>query len=113
MFAASRLDIILDHSSTKTVEASLSAITDKELPYFETKFAEIYNARKKEGFVSTFPMSHNILYLQSESRMNNTEFADFFGTSVRNVENWRRNPETLKDFIYDLFEYKLLKEGII
>lgn len=103
----------MDYSSTKTVEASLSAITDKELPYFETKFAEIYNVRKEEGFVSTFPISRNILYLQSESRMNNTEFADFFGTSVRNVENWRRNPETLKDFIYDLFEYKLLKEGII
>lgn len=103
----------MDYSSAKTIEASLSAITDKELPYFETKFAEIYNARKKEGFVSTFPMSRNILYLQSESRMNNTEFADFFGTSVRNVENWRRNPETLKGFIYDLFEYKLLKEGII
>ena len=56
----------MDYSSTKTVEASLSAITDKELPYFETKFAEIYNARKEEDFVSTFPMSRNILYLQSD-----------------------------------------------
>lgn len=83
------------------------------LPYFETEFAKIFNEKKKENFVSSFPISRDIRFLQDETHMTNAEFADFFGTSVRNIENWRKNPDSLKDFIYDLFEYKLLKEGII
>lgn len=99
----------------KKAKAILSGFGNKDasLPYFETDFASIFEKRKEEGFVSLFPISRDFRYLQAETRMNNNEFADYFGISVRNVENWRKDPESLKDFIYDLFEYKLLKEGII
>lgn len=84
-----------------------------DLPYFEAEFARIYEERKAKGFASTFPVSRDFNYLQMEARMSNAEFAAYFGTSLRNVENWRKDPSSLRDWIYDLFEYKLLKEGII
>lgn len=84
-----------------------------DLPYFETMFAKIFDRNNEEGFISQFPISRDIRYLQNESGMNNIKFAAYFGTSIRNVENWRRDPSSLKDYVYDLFEYKLLKEGII
>ena len=85
----------------------------KALPWFDSIFASLFQERERDGFRSLFPMSRDIRYLQAEARMTNKEFADYFHTSIRNIENWRHNPAQLSDFIYDLFEYKLLKEGII
>lgn len=84
-----------------------------DLSGFKDKFANLLEDRKRENFISHFPISRDIGYLQIEAGMNNLQFAKYFNTSVRNVENWRKNPSSLKDYIYDLFEYKLLKEGII
>ena len=94
------------------------ALTDglsdtKALPWFDSMFASLFQERERDGFKSLFPISRDIRYLQMETGMTNKEFADYFHTSIRNIENWRHNPAQLSDFIYDLFEYKLLKEGII
>lgn len=105
----------LEMDNPETVKAAPDHCHQNEidLPYFETKFAGIFRERKAEGFISLFPITRDIRYLQMEAGMSNIEFAAYFNTSVRNVENWRKDPKSLKDFIYDLFEYKLLKEGVI
>ena len=105
----------IENDSTENIKNVLSEFMteDIELPYFETLFAELFDKRKEEGFMSLFPISRDIRYLQKETGMTNIEFAAYFGTSIRNVENWRKDPASMKDYLYDLFEYKLLKEGII
>ena len=83
------------------------------LPFFESELAREIEKKRETNFESSFPMTRNFGYLLIESGMDNTEFANYFGMSVRNVENWKHDPSTLKNYLYDLFEYKLLKEGII
>lgn len=105
----------IEIDGTENVKNTLSEFIagNIDLPYFETLFAELFNERREEGFVSHFPVSRDIRYLQNETHMTNIQFAAYFGTSIRNVENWRKDPDSMKDYLYDLFEYKLLKEGVI
>lgn len=106
--------LAIDAQKTEKVKQMIcNNFNDMTLPYFETKFTKIVKERKKNGFESTFPISRDIRYLQMETGMNNIQFAKYFGMSIRNIENWRKEPNTLKDYWYDLLEYKLLKEGII
>ncbi len=85
----------------------------EKLPSYVEIYQFMYDREKGEGFESHLPITRNIWYLINESGMNNKEFAEFMGTNVRNVENWKAKPESLADYIYDLFEYKLIHEGII
>ena len=92
----------------------MGAVTGmRGLSPFMERYGFWLGKRREEGFASNNPMTRNFFYLQEEAQMGNKEFAEYFGTNVRNVENWRRDPGSLAGYIYDLFEYKLLKEGII
>lgn len=112
---ASRKIRCLEINGTDDTEAKmLKYLEDPDsLPYFETRFYEAFQERARVNFESTFPISRNFFYLQLEAGMSNKDMAAYFGTSVRNIENWRKDPSSLSDMVYDLMEYKLLNEGII
>lgn len=51
--------------------------------------------------------------LRTACGMTQQAFADYFGMSKRNVENWESEKSSPLDWVLDLIEYKLRKEGLI
>lgn len=84
-----------------------------DLPSLENVFEPMLKDEAERDFPSSHPHGRNFYYLRKETGMTNARFAEYFDLSIRNVENWNNRPESLKSWIYDLMEYKLLKEDII
>lgn len=51
--------------------------------------------------------------LRELSGMNKTKFAEFFGIPYRSVQNWEMEISRCPEYLLNLIEYKLNKEGII
>lgn len=51
--------------------------------------------------------------LRDLSGMTQKAFAEYFGISKRNIEEWESGRRKCSDYLYDLMKYKLEKEGII
>ena len=51
--------------------------------------------------------------LRTACGMTQQAFADYFGMSKRNVENWEGGKNAPPDWVLKLIEYKLRKEGLI
>ena len=55
--------------------------------------------------------------LREQAGMTQAEFAEYFGISKRNIENWESSSPTSKrkcpEYLLDLMEYKLRNEKII
>ena len=51
--------------------------------------------------------------LREASGMTQQAFADYFGISKRNIENWEGEQRKCPVYLLDLMEYKLKNEGII
>lgn len=51
--------------------------------------------------------------LRTACGMTQQAFADYFGMSKRNVENWESGKISPPDWALRLIEYKLRKEGLI
>lgn len=51
--------------------------------------------------------------LRSAAGMTQKEFAEYFGMSKRNVENWEGGLSNCPPYLLALIEYKLQKEGLL
>ena len=51
--------------------------------------------------------------LRKASGMTQKEFAEYFGMSKRAVEEWDRGGRKCPEYLLQLMEYKLIKEGKI
>ena len=51
--------------------------------------------------------------LRKRSGMTQKAFAEYFKISRRNIESWDTDYRTPPDYLLELMEYKLIKEGII
>ena len=48
--------------------------------------------------------------LRTLSGMTQKEFAEYFGISKRNIEDWEADERKCKPYLVELIEYKLRKE---
>lgn len=111
----------IDLKNIKCVEITPEpiSITENKLAEFSTapsfgeRFEEIFAKRMKDKFRSKFPISRDIRYLFLETRLEIPELASRLNIDEKLIHDWRRNPDTVLDYLYDLIEYKLLNEGII
>ena len=55
----------------------------------------------------------NFKELRKLSGMTQKEFSEYFGIPKRTIENWDCNVNKCPDYLLDLMEYKLRKEGKI
>ncbi len=51
--------------------------------------------------------------LRQASGMNKTKYAEYFNIPYRTVQNWELELRQCPDYLLDLMQYKLEKEGII
>lgn len=51
--------------------------------------------------------------LRSQTGMTQKAFSEYFGMSKRTVEEWECGRRKCSDYIFNLMQYKLEKEGII
>lgn len=85
----------------------------KEVP---SNFQNVFNSVKKHlienNFSSQFPRNKELLYLRVESRMTREEFSNYFHIPVEDIVYFEKNPSAFKEYLYDLMDYKLSKEGM-
>lgn len=55
----------------------------------------------------------NIKELRESTGMKRTEFCQYFNIPYRTVENWESGKIKCAEYLFDLLEYKLKKEGLI
>lgn len=79
---------------------------------FDNVFQELCNKLKQNNFQCQYPRTKNILQLRMESGMNRKEFSNYFNIPYRTIENWEHNKAKCPEYLYDLIEYKLDKDGI-
>lgn len=51
--------------------------------------------------------------MREKSGMSRKEFTEYFGIPYRTVQSWELGDRTCPDYLLNLMEYKLKKEGII
>lgn len=51
--------------------------------------------------------------LRSRSGMSRKEFADYFSIPYRTLQNWELNIRECPEYLLELIEYKLTKEGFL
>ncbi len=51
--------------------------------------------------------------LRKESKMTQKQFSEYFGIPKRTVESWDMGERSCPEYLIDLLEYKLIKEGFI
>lgn len=51
--------------------------------------------------------------LRKRSRMTQQQFSEYFNIPRRTLEDWEYGKNKCSDYLLDLMEYKLIKEGII
>lgn len=54
-----------------------------------------------------------IKLLRVQTNMSMKEFAEYFGIPYRTVQNWESNTRSCPEYLAQLMEYKLIKEGLI
>ena len=52
----------------------------------------------------------NVKELRKKYNMTQIEFARYFGIPKRTVQNWEGEVNKCPDYLYNLMEYKLIKE---
>lgn len=63
---------------------------------------------KKVGTVYT-----NIKDLRAATKMTQQSFGDYFGISIRNIQDWEANAHSCKPYLINLMEFKLRKNEVI
>lgn len=53
----------------------------------------------------------NIKELRTKSGMTQAQFSEYFGIPKRTIENWEGGQRKCPQYVIDLIEYKLRKEG--
>lgn len=53
----------------------------------------------------------NIKELRYKAGMTQAQFSEYFGIPKRTIENWEGNQRKCPQYVIDLIEYKLRKEG--
>lgn len=51
--------------------------------------------------------------LRAQTKMSMKEFAEYFEIPYRTVQNWENNTRSCPEYLAQLMEYKLIKEGLI
>ena len=51
--------------------------------------------------------------LRTRSKMSRQQFADFFSIPYRTLQNWELGTRDCPEYLLELIEYKLRKEGFI
>lgn len=51
--------------------------------------------------------------MREQTGMSRKEFTEYFGIPYRTVQSWELGDRTCPDYLLNLMEYKLKKEGII
>lgn len=51
--------------------------------------------------------------LRERSGMSRQEFVEFFGIPYRTIQSWELGDRKCPEYVLDLMEYKLRKEGIL
>ncbi len=55
----------------------------------------------------------DIKELRLKSRMTQQRFSDYFKIPIRTIQSWETKERKCNEYLIDLIEYKLKKEGII
>lgn len=55
----------------------------------------------------------NFKDLRKESGMTQKQFSEYFNIPLRSIENWETKKRSCNQYLIDLMEYKLKKEGKI
>ena len=63
-----------------------------------------------EQFVTKYD---NIKDLRAATKMTQQSFGDYFGISIRNIQDWEANAHSCKPYLINLMEFKLRKNGVI
>lgn len=63
-----------------------------------------------EQFVTKYD---NIKDLRLATKMTQQSFGDYFGISIRNIQDWEANAHSCKPYLINLMEFKLRKNGVI
>ncbi len=51
--------------------------------------------------------------LRGKTHMNRKLFCEYFKIPYRTVQDWELSNRQMPDYLYDLIEYKLIKEGMV
>lgn len=79
---------------------------------FKDNFKSLCEKLEKTNFACQYPRQKYPLNLRMESGMNRKEFSNYFNILYRTIENWEHNKAKCPEYLYDLIEYKLDKDGI-
>lgn len=55
----------------------------------------------------------NVKELRTAAGMTQKAFSEYFGIPKRNIEEWEGERRKCSDYLLDLMQYKLVKEGIV
>ena len=55
----------------------------------------------------------NVKKLRESSGMNLTQFCQYFKIPYRTLQNWEHEERKCPEYLFELMEYKLRKEGLI
>lgn len=55
----------------------------------------------------------NIKDLRAATKMTQQSFGDYFGISIRNIQDWEANAHSCKPYLINLMEFKLRKNEVI
>ena len=79
---------------------------------FNDIFKSLCEKLKKTNFACQYPKQKYPLNLRMESGLNRKEFSNYLNIPYRTIENWEKNKAKCPEYLYDLIEYKLEKEGM-
>lgn len=71
------------------------------------------NEPKESIFEGSYTVYDNIKDLRKATGLTQQGFADYFGISIRNIQDWEANAHSCKSYLIELMEYKLRNEGVI
>ena len=54
-----------------------------------------------------------IILLRNKSGMSRTQFSEYFGIPYRTIQDWELGNRKCPEYLLELMEYKLKKEGVI
>lgn len=90
-----------------------SAIKLENVLDFSEILKDCIETLKQNNFSSIYPRKNDVKKLREKTHWNRATFAKYFNISYRTVENWENLTSDCSQYLYDLMEYKLEKEGLI
>ena len=57
--------------------------------------------------------ANRILAIRTASGMSRHQFAEYFGIPYRTIQDWELGNRKAPEYVVDLMEYKLQREGLI